>query len=116
MLKLNLKSIFIFIYQLLFFLSVINAAPNWEQVQTESIDLLQKYIQIDTSNPPGDVTKAIKWLAEICEKNNISYRTFTVDEDPRRMHLLAEIKGIKSDLKPLLLLNHVFINCCSSIL
>ena len=99
MLKLSVKSIFI--YQLLFFLSVINATPNWEQIQIESIDLLQKYIQIDTSNPPGDVTKAIKWLAEICEKNNISYKTFTVDEDPRRMHLLAEIKGRNSDLKPL---------------
>ena len=107
MLKLSVKSIFNFIYQLLFFLSIINATPNWEEVQIESIDLLQKYIQIDTSNPPGDVTKAIKWLAEICEKNNIPYRTFTVDEDPRRMHLLAEIKGRKSDLKPLLLLNHV---------
>ena len=83
MLKLNLKSIFIFIYQLLFFLSVINAAPYWEQVQTESIDLLQKYIQIDTSNPPADVTKAIKWLAEICEKNNSFSTNLLVSMRPR---------------------------------
>ena len=93
--------------KLLIFLSVIIASPDWDEVQIESIQLLQKYIQIDSSNPPGDVTEAINWLADLCDINKISYQTFTVDEDPRRMHLLAEIKGKNSSLKPLLLLNHV---------
>ena len=102
-----IKSNIIYCFQVLIFLSTIFANPNWEKVQIESVSLLQKYIQIDTSNPPGDVTKAINWLADLCKKNEISYQTFTVDKDPRRMHLLAEIKGKKSNLKPLLLLNHV---------
>jgi acetylornithine deacetylase/succinyl-diaminopimelate desuccinylase-like protein len=102
-----IKSKLIYCFQILIFLSTIFANPNWDQVQIESVSLLQKYIQIDTSNPPGDVTKAINWLADLCEKNEISYQTFTVDKDPRRMHLLAEIKGENSNLKPLLLLNHV---------
>ena len=81
--------------------------PNWDMVEEESVKLLQDFIQIDTSNPPGDVTKAVKWLAEVLDKEGISYETFTVDEDPRRMHILAELKGTNSNLKPLLLLNHI---------
>ena len=81
--------------------------PNWDLVEEESVKLLQEFIQIDTSNPPGDVTKAVKWLAEVLDKEGISYETFTVDEDPRRMHILAELKGTNSNLKPLLLLNHI---------
>lgn len=81
--------------------------PNWDMVEKESVKLLQDFIQIDTSNPPGDVTKAVKWLAEVLGKEGISYETFTVDEDPRRMHILAELKGTNSNLKPLLLLNHI---------
>ena len=91
-----IKSKLIYFFQILIFLSTIFANPNWDQVQIESVSLLQKYIQIDTSNPPGDVTKAINWLADLCEKNEILYQTFTVDKDPRRMHLLAEIKGKNS--------------------
>ena len=81
--------------------------PNWDIVEKESVKLLQDFIQIDTSNPPGDVTKAVKWLAEVLDKEGISYETFTVDEDPRRMHILAELKGSNVNLKPLLLLNHI---------
>ena len=102
-----IKSKLICCFQVLIFLSIIFSNPNWDKVQIESVSLLQEYIQIDTSNPPGDVTKAINWLADLCEKNKISYQTFTVHKDPRRMHLLAEIKGKNLNLKPLLLLNHV---------
>lgn len=107
MINIYIKLKLITIFQVFIFISTIYANPNWDEVKIESVRLLQDYIQIDTSNPPGDVTKAINWLAQLCEQNNISYETFTVNEDPRRMHLLAEIKGINSNLKPLLLLNHV---------
>ena len=81
--------------------------PNWDFVEKESVELLQDFIQIDTSNPPGDVTKAVEWFADIFEEENISYETFVVDEDPRRMHILAELQGSNPNLKPLLLLNHI---------
>ena len=87
--------------------TILISIPNWNQVESETIELFQKYIQIDTSNPPGDVTKAVEWFAEIFEKENIPFETFVVDEDPRRMHILAELKGSNPSLKPLLLLNHI---------
>tara|TARA_Y100000590_G_scaffold342372_1_gene390914 strand:- start:1293 stop:2669 length:1377 start_codon:yes stop_codon:yes gene_type:complete len=88
-------------------LNLLICSPNWSDVEKESVELFQEYIQLDTSNPPGDVTKAVKWLSDILSKENISHETFTVDEDPRRMHILAELEGSNSNLKPLLLLNHI---------
>ena len=91
----------------IFVSAILLSSPNWDKVDVETVELFREYIQIDTSNPPGDVTKAVEWLAEIFDQENISYETFVVDEDPRRMHILAELKGSNSNLKPLLLLNHI---------
>ena len=88
-------------------INFIIAYPNWDEVQEESLELFQQYLRIDTSNPPGDVTEAVKWLSKELKKNDIAYETFTVDEDPRRMHILAELSGTNPNLKPLLLLNHI---------
>ena len=88
-------------------LSLIHAEPNWEKMRHETVDLFQQYLRINTSNPPGDVRKAAKWFADIFEKEGISFETFTVPEDPRRMHVLAELPGMNPELKPLLLLNHM---------
>ena len=88
-------------------ISFIFAVPDWNKVEEESVALFQEYLQIDTSNPPGDVTKAVSWLAKVFRKEGISFETFTVKEDSRRMHILAELKGSNPTLKPLLLLNHI---------
>ena len=74
------------------------SAPNWDQATDETVALLQEYIDIDTSNPPGDVRKAVWWIGKLLDKHSISYETFTVEEDPKRMHLIAEIKGSDSSL------------------
>ena len=34
--------------------------------------MLQDYIRIDTSNPPGDVRKAVEWLSDVLKNENIS--------------------------------------------
>ncbi len=88
-------------------LSLIQAEPNWEKIRHETVDMFQQYLRINTSNPPGDVRKAAKWFADIFAKEGILFETFTVPEDPRRMHVLAELKGMNPELKPLLLLNHM---------
>ncbi|HIA91090.1 MAG TPA: M20/M25/M40 family metallo-hydrolase, partial [Candidatus Marinimicrobia bacterium] len=88
-------------------ISILFAEPNWEKTSMETVDLLQQYLRIDTSNPPGDVRLAAQWFANIFEKEGISFEIFTVPEDPRRMHVLAELKGMNPELKPLLLLNHM---------
>ena len=96
-----------YLYLLILICNFIIAEPNWDEVRDKTVELFQQYLRIDTSNPPGDVTKAVKWLSKEFKKYNIPFETFTVDEDPRRMHILAEFPGLNPDLKPLLLLNHI---------
>ena len=98
---------FLYIILIIFLLNISYASPDWEKIEEKSVDLLRQYLKIDTSNPPGDVTKGVEWLAEIFKKHNIKYETFSVPEDPRRMHILAELPGTNPNLKPLLLLNHI---------
>jgi acetylornithine deacetylase/succinyl-diaminopimelate desuccinylase-like protein len=98
---------YLYIILIISFLSALNADPDWDKVELESVKLFQEYLRIDTSNPPGDVTEAIAWIAKLLEKESIDFETFIVPEDPRRMHILANFPGMKSELKPLLLLSHV---------
>ena len=88
-------------------ISILCAEPNWEKARNETVDLFQQYLRIDTSNPPGDVRLAAKWFADKFTEEGISFETFTVPEDPRRMHVLAELKGMNPELKPLLIINHM---------
>ena len=36
--------------------------PDWKAVEAEAISTIQSYVRINTSNPPGDVTKAADFL------------------------------------------------------
>ena len=91
------------------FLSLVfsQSSQDWNEIEDRTVKLFSEYLEIDTSNPPGDVREGVAWLAKQFKKNNINYETFVVPEDPRRMHILAEIAGSNPDLKPLLLLNHI---------
>ena len=99
--------IFLYIISTILLLNISNTSPNWEDVEKKSVDLFRQYLKIDTSNPPGDVTAGVEWLAKIFKNHDIKYETFTVPDDPRRMHILAELPGTNPNLKPLLLLNHI---------
>ena len=99
--------ILLYVISITYFLNILYAAPDWEQVENKSVELLRQYLKVDTSNPPGDVRKGVAWLAKIFKEHGIKYETFKVPEDPRRMHILAEFPGTNPDLKPLLLLNHI---------
>ncbi|HEX6178849.1 MAG TPA: hypothetical protein VF057_10860, partial [Thermoanaerobaculia bacterium] len=39
---------------------------------TPEVELLQKYIRFDTSNPPGDVKPAAEWLAGLLRNGGVS--------------------------------------------
>ena len=98
------------IFKLTFiFLSLVfsQSSQDWNEIEDATVKLFREYLEIDTSNPPGDVREGVAWLAKQFKKNNINYEIFVVPEDPRRMHILAEIPGSNPDLKPLLLLNHI---------
>ena len=98
---------FLYIISTILLLNISYTSPNWEDVEKKSVDLFRQYLKVDTSNPPGDVRAGVEWLAKIFKNHGIEYETFTVSDDPRRMHILAELPGTNPNLKPLLLLNHI---------
>lgn len=82
------------------------AAPkvDWKAVEKEAVDLLQQYLRIDTSNPPGNETAGAKFLQSILEKEAIRCRL--LESKPGRGNLFAYIDtGGKK--RPLILLNHI---------
>ncbi len=71
---------------------------------TPEIALLQQYVRIDTSNPPGNETRGARFLAGILAKNGI--RAEVIEPAPGRGSVYARIKG-KHSGDGLLLLNHI---------
>jgi acetylornithine deacetylase/succinyl-diaminopimelate desuccinylase-like protein len=77
---------------------------DWTAIQAEALKTLQAYIRIDTSIPPGNVTKAADLLQGILERENIPVKRF--ESGPGRSIVLARLKGTGA-AKPLLLLHHM---------
>jgi acetylornithine deacetylase/succinyl-diaminopimelate desuccinylase-like protein len=77
---------------------------DWKALEAEAVRTLQAYIRIDTSNPPGDVTKAADFLASILEREGIPVKRY--QSAPGRSILLARLKGTGS-AKPIVLLHHM---------
>jgi acetylornithine deacetylase/succinyl-diaminopimelate desuccinylase family protein len=74
------------------------------EVEEEVTNLLRDLIRINTTNPPGNETKAAKYLAENLEKDGFKCELF--ESAPGRGSVITRIKGTGE--KPnLLLLSHL---------
>lgn len=70
----------------------------------EAVEILSKYIQINTTNPPGNEAPAVEFLSGILEREGITCRTY--ESSHGRCSLRALLPGTgKKD--PLILLNHM---------
>jgi len=78
--------------------------PDWKAVEAEAIRTIQAYVRINTSNPPGDVTKAADFLAALLEREGIPVTRY--ETAPGRSIVIGRLKGSGS-AKPLLLLHHM---------
>ena len=79
-------------------------APDWKGIDAEAVKTLQSYIRINTSIPPGDVTKAADLLASVLEREGIPVKRF--ESGPGRSIVMARLKGT-GPAKPLMLLHHM---------
>jgi acetylornithine deacetylase/succinyl-diaminopimelate desuccinylase-like protein len=78
-------------------------AIDWDAVAAEAVELLQRYIRINTTNPPGNEERAADFLAGLLDAEGIdSRRLFSA---PGRANLVADLPGSDGE-KPLVLLNH----------
>jgi len=76
---------------------------DWGQQQAEILRHFRALIQINTTNPPGNETKAVEYLKKVLEDEGIPTQTFALD--PNRTNLVARLKGNGSK-KPLLIMAH----------
>jgi acetylornithine deacetylase/succinyl-diaminopimelate desuccinylase-like protein len=81
-------------------------APNWPAIETEALATLRQYLRIDTSVPPGDVTKAADLLQQVLEREGIAVKRY--EPGPGRSVLLARLPATgATTAKPLMLLHHM---------
>jgi acetylornithine deacetylase/succinyl-diaminopimelate desuccinylase-like protein len=78
---------------------------DWKAVDAEALRTLQGYVRINTSNPPGDVTKAADYLVGILKREGIDVTRY--EPGPGRSILLARLKGDGSGGKPVLVESHM---------
>jgi len=73
-------------------------------MKLDSVELLSRYLRLDTSNPPGNEYLAANFFADIFNEENIPYRLY--EPAAGRVSIRAELKG-SGKRAPLILLHHV---------
>ena len=76
---------------------------NWQPVFDEALDIFVRYLQIDTSNPPGNEKPAARYLGSLIEREGIAVEY--IETAPNREVAVATLKGDGSK-RPLMLCNH----------
>jgi acetylornithine deacetylase/succinyl-diaminopimelate desuccinylase-like protein len=74
---------------------------DWDAVAEEAVDLLRRFIRIDTTNPPGNEHLAAAFLEEVLRSEGIESQRY--DAAPGRTNLVADLPA-GTDAKPLILL------------
>src|SRR5918998_1705845 len=76
---------------------------DWPRYQDMAVDLMQQYLRINTSNPPGNEIEAAKFLKKIFDQHGIENEIF--EYKPGRANIIARLKGNGSK-RPIILLSH----------
>lgn len=77
---------------------------DWTSYQDMAVDLMQQYLRVNTSNPPGNEIEAAKFLKSIFDKYQIPNEIF--EYKPGRANIIARLKGNGSK-RPIILLSHM---------
>ena len=64
---------------------------DWNALGDETIDLLRRYLAIDTTNPPGNEAAGATFLAGVLAREGIA--SDTVESAPARANLVARLRG-----------------------
>jgi acetylornithine deacetylase/succinyl-diaminopimelate desuccinylase-like protein len=78
-------------------------APDWARVESEILGHFQALVRLDTSNPPGNETRAATYLRDVLAREGIPSELFALDPD--RANLVARLPG-SGARRPLLLMGH----------
>jgi acetylornithine deacetylase/succinyl-diaminopimelate desuccinylase-like protein len=64
---------------------------DYAKLGEEAVDLLRRYLMIDTTNPPGNETAGARFLAEVLDGDGIA--SDTVESAPGRGNIRARLAG-----------------------
>ena len=64
---------------------------DWKALGDEAIDLLRRYLMVDTTNPPGNETAGARFLAGVLEADGIASEA--AESAPGRGNLVARLRG-----------------------
>jgi len=81
-----------------------NGAIDWPRYQDMAVDLMQQYLRVNTSNPPGNEIEAAKFFKKIFDQYGIENEIF--EFKPSRTNIIARLKGNGSK-RPIILLSHM---------
>ncbi len=79
-------------------------APDFTAAQTEAVKFLSALVKIDTSNPPGNETRAAEYIKSVLAAEGITAQIF--ESAPGRGNIVVRLKG-NGKKKPLLLMGHL---------
>jgi acetylornithine deacetylase/succinyl-diaminopimelate desuccinylase-like protein len=77
---------------------------SWKTLEEEAASMLSRYVQVDTTNPPGNEIKAARFLKEIFDREGIEAKI--IESAPGRGSIYARLRGDGSK-KAIVLLNHM---------
>lgn len=77
---------------------------DWATIEQEAASFLSRYIQIDTTNPPGNEIEAAEFLKSIFDREGIEAQI--IESAPGRANVHAVLRGDGSR-KSIILLNHM---------
>lgn len=76
---------------------------DWNRIHPEILEHYTNLLRIDTTNPPGNETKAVDYIKRVLDREGISYQVFALEAD--RANLVARIRG-NGTRKPLIVMGH----------
>jgi acetylornithine deacetylase/succinyl-diaminopimelate desuccinylase-like protein len=77
--------------------------PDWQNVEPEILKHFQGLIRLDTTNPPGNETRAVEYIKRVLEAEKIPFEVFAQQEG--RANLVARVRG-NGAKRPILLMAH----------
>jgi len=75
-----------------------------DRASSRAVELLSRYVRIDTVNPPGNESRGAQFLASVLEESGINARVF--ESRPGRGNVYARLRGDGSR-RPVILLSHI---------
>ena len=78
-------------------------ADRMEQYSDLAVRWMQEYLQVDTTNPPGNEARAAAFFKKILDGEGIASQVF--EYAPGRSNLIARLPG-SGEGRPIILLNH----------